>query len=81
MAVDAGARRRCLLIDSRLRPPAMAGGAAANELTFCRRERRRRAAIAVVAAVSARHLQMRCFFFEAELWSLSTAEPQPAIRT
>ena len=81
MAVDAGARRRCLLIDSRLRPPSMAGGAAANELTFCRRDRCRRAAIAVVAAVSARHLHIRCFFFEAEPRSLSRAKLQPAIRT
>ena len=78
MAVDAGARRRCTLIDSRLRTPLMAGGAAANELTFRRRDCRRRAA---VAAVAARHLQMRCFFFEAEPRSLSRAEPQPAIRT
>ena len=54
IAVDAGARRRCLLIDSRLRPPSIAGGAAANEHTFCRRDRCRRAAIAVVAAVSPR---------------------------
>ena len=54
LALDAAA-----VIDSRLRPPSMAGDAAANELTFLHRDRRRRAAVAAVAAVAVPHLQMR----------------------
>ena len=47
------------VIDSRLRPPSMAGDAAANELIFLHRDPRRRAAVAAVAAVAVPHLQMR----------------------
>ena len=54
LALDAAA-----VIDSRLRPPSMAGDAAANELIFFHRDRRRRAAVAAVAAVAVPHLQMR----------------------
>ena len=54
LALDAAA-----VIDSRLRPPSMAGDAAANELIFLHRDRRRRAAVAAVAAVAVPHLQMR----------------------
>ena len=43
-----------------------------RSLSSCCHRRRRR-------CLAARHLQ--CFFFEAEPRSLSTAEPQPAIRT
>ena len=73
---DAGARWRCLLIDSRLRTPSMAGGAAANELIFFHRDRRRRAAVAAVAAGSLRRT-CRC----AGSLQEPRAEPQQNLRS
>ena len=67
LALDAAA-----VIDSRLRPPSMAGDAAANELIFFHRDRRRRAAVARRRRCRRAALADVLALFEAE----PRAEPQ-----